>query len=125
VSGEQAPDANADPRLNVDTDRLHLILTPVELDMSWMRCARLATLSWPSASTLSYATQAMARAVSDTPESDASDQELKQTRRDPPPIDGRCNRCGWQGKVYRGRYGGHRCSVCFALQWGWMPRGDN
>jgi hypothetical protein len=33
VSGEQAPDHNADRRLNVDTDRLHLILTPVELDI--------------------------------------------------------------------------------------------
>jgi hypothetical protein len=43
---------------------------------------------------------------------------------DPPSIQGACNRCGYHGKVYPGRYGGHRCAVCFGLQWGWMPRGD-
>lgn len=42
---------------------------------------------------------------------------------DPPSIDGTCNRCGYRGKVYPGRYGGWRCAVCFALQNGWMPRG--
>ena len=27
-------------------------------------------------------------------------------------------------KVYRGRFGGHPCAICFGLQWGWLPRGD-
>jgi hypothetical protein len=33
VRGEQESDPNADPQLNVDADRLHLIVTPVELDI--------------------------------------------------------------------------------------------
>jgi hypothetical protein len=43
---------------------------------------------------------------------------------DPPSVEGACSRCGWHGQVYRGRYGGHRCAVCFGLQHGWMPKGD-
>jgi hypothetical protein len=33
VRGQQESDPKADPRLNVDADRLHLIVTPVELDI--------------------------------------------------------------------------------------------
>jgi hypothetical protein len=33
VPGEHAPDPTSDPRLNVDRDRLHLIVTPTELDI--------------------------------------------------------------------------------------------
>jgi len=33
VSAEQGPEPNVDPQLNVDADRLHLIVTPVELDI--------------------------------------------------------------------------------------------
>ncbi len=44
---------------------------------------------------------------------------------DPPSIDGRCERCGFRGQVYRGRFGGLRCTVCFGLQAGWMPRGSS
>jgi hypothetical protein len=43
---------------------------------------------------------------------------------DPPSVQGVCDRCGYQGMVYAGRYAGHRYAVCFALQHGWMPRGD-
>lgn len=42
----------------------------------------------------------------------------------PPSFRGVCHRCGYHGRVYPGRYGGHRCPVCFGLQHGWMPRGD-
>jgi hypothetical protein len=42
---------------------------------------------------------------------------------DPPSSQGTCNRCGYRGTVYPGRYGGHRCAVCFGLQYGWMPSG--
>ncbi len=38
-------------------------------------------------------------------------------------FDSQCDRCGWRGKVCPGGYGGYRCAVCFALQWGWMPCG--
>jgi hypothetical protein len=41
---------------------------------------------------------------------------------DPPSVQGMCNRCGYRGTVYAGRYGGQRCAVCFGLQHGWMPR---
>jgi hypothetical protein len=43
----------------------------------------------------------------------------------PPPLgfQGHCNRCGYAGVVYRGRYGGQRCAVCFGLQNGYMPPG--
>ena len=41
---------------------------------------------------------------------------------DPPSIEGHCSRCGWPGRVYRGRYGGWRCPVCFGIQNGYMPR---
>jgi hypothetical protein len=34
---------------------------------------------------------------------------------EPPSIDGACDRCGYRGKVYPGRYGGHRCAVCFGF----------
>lgn len=40
---------------------------------------------------------------------------------DPPSVEGSCNRCGYRGVVYPGRYGGQRCAVCFGLQHGWMP----
>ena len=43
---------------------------------------------------------------------------------DPPAVEGTCGRCGYRGPVYAGRYGGHRCAVCFGLQTGWMPRGE-
>ena len=33
VSSEQTPDHNAKPRLNVEPDRLHLVVTLVELDI--------------------------------------------------------------------------------------------
>ena len=33
MPGEQESDPKADTRLNVDADRLHLIVTPVELDI--------------------------------------------------------------------------------------------
>jgi hypothetical protein len=33
VSSEQTPDHNAEPRLNVEPDRLHLVVTPTELDI--------------------------------------------------------------------------------------------
>jgi hypothetical protein len=63
--------------------------------------------------------------VADTPEPGGVDkpQDVQQSRHSsPPPVEGRCGRCGWRGKVYPGRYGGFRCAVCFGLQWGWMPR---
>jgi hypothetical protein len=59
------------------------------------------------------------------PEPDAGDgrpQHEQSPHPNPPSVDGRCDRCGWRGKVYPGRYGGFRCAVCFGLQWGWMPR---
>jgi hypothetical protein len=72
------------------------------------------------------------RRVSETPEPEP-EPELDRGKRpedegvwrhpDPPSVDGRCGCCGWRGKVYPDRYGGHRCAVCFGLQWGWMPRG--
>jgi hypothetical protein len=43
---------------------------------------------------------------------------------DPPSSDGTCNRCGYRGRVYPGRYGDCRCAVCFGLQHGWMPKGN-
>ena len=43
---------------------------------------------------------------------------------DPPSTLGRCGRCGYTGAVYRGRYGGCRCAVCFGLQNGHMPSGE-
>ena len=62
--------------------------------------------------------------MSDTPEPDAADscahdEQLRHPN--PPSMDGRCDRCGWRGKVYPGRYGGYRCAVCFGLQWGGCP----
>jgi hypothetical protein len=39
-------------------------------------------------------------------------------------MQGACNRCGHRGTVYPGKFGGWRCAVCFAIQEGWMPRGD-
>lgn len=43
---------------------------------------------------------------------------------DPPALDRACGRCGFQGAVYAGRYGGQRCAVCYGLQNGWMPSGQ-
>ena len=43
---------------------------------------------------------------------------------DPPSSQGTCDRCGYRGAVYPGRYGGQRCAVCFGIQTGWMPRGE-
>ena len=43
---------------------------------------------------------------------------------DPPSRKGTCDRCGYCGAVYPGRYGGQRCAVCFGIQTGWMPRGE-
>jgi hypothetical protein len=43
---------------------------------------------------------------------------------DPPSRQGTCDRCGYRGAVYPGRYGGQRCAVCFGIQTGWMPRGE-
>ena len=43
---------------------------------------------------------------------------------DPPSCQGTCDRCGYRGAVYPGRYGGQRCAVCFGIQFGWMPRGE-
>ena len=63
--------------------------------------------------------------MSDTPESDAADECCEYEGSpipNPPVVEGRCDRCGWRGKVYPGRYGGFRCAICFGLQWGWMPR---
>lgn len=64
--------------------------------------------------------------MSETPEHDRGelpDEDEAWRQPDPPSIEGKCDRCGWRGKVYPGRYGGYRCAVCFGLQWGWMPRG--
>ena len=33
VPSEYAPDPNPEPRLNVEPDRLHLVVTPIELDI--------------------------------------------------------------------------------------------
>ena len=33
VPSEHAPDPNPEPRLNVEPDRLHLVVTPIELDI--------------------------------------------------------------------------------------------
>jgi hypothetical protein len=33
VSSEQTPDDNAEPRLNVDRDQVHLVVTTIELDI--------------------------------------------------------------------------------------------
>jgi hypothetical protein len=63
--------------------------------------------------------------VNDAPEpaKDKQPEPEEHSRQpNPPYVDGRCNRCGWRGKVYPGRYGGYRCAVCFGLQWGWLPR---
>ncbi len=43
---------------------------------------------------------------------------------DPPSSQGTCDRCGYRGAVYAGRFGGQRCAVCFGIQTGWMPRGE-
>jgi hypothetical protein len=85
----------------------------------------LATLSWPSALRVCCDSLVRARGVNDRPEPTEDDQpedEEQWRRLSPPAVDGRCDRCGWRGKVYPGRYGGHRCAICFGLQWGWMPR---
>ena len=43
---------------------------------------------------------------------------------DPPQSHGTCDRYGYCGAVYPGRYGGQRRAVCFGVQTGWMPRGE-
>jgi hypothetical protein len=35
---------------------------------------------------------------------------------DPPAVQGTCGCCTYRGPVYAGRYGGHRCTLCFGLQ---------
>jgi hypothetical protein len=59
-----------------------------------------------------------------TIEDSADQDEPFEPPADRPSIEGACNRCGYRGKVYAGRYGGYRCTVCFGLQHGWMPRGE-
>jgi len=58
-----------------------------------------------------------------TPPDDQADDTPYQPP-DPPSSEGSCNRCGYRGQVYPGRYGGYRCAGCFGLQHGWMPRGE-
>ena len=67
----------------------------------------------------------VSRAIANAP-ADDEPESLAQAQRfempDPPSV-GTCNRCGYHGAVYPGRYGGQRCAVCFGLQHGWMPKG--
>lgn len=81
--------------------------------------------SWQNGSKPCCTTSARGWIVSDTPEpedADSRSQDDQSPVADPPSVEGRCDRCGWRGKVYPGRYGGFRCAVCFGLQWGRMPR---
>ena len=122
---EQATNPNADRQLNVDADRLHLAVTPIELNIIVDALRSVGNCELAERFEPSYATQAMGRVVSDAPEPDDADgrsQDEQSRVANPPSVEGRCHRCGWRGKVYPGRYGGLRCAVCFGLQWGWMPR---
>ena len=60
------------------------------------------------------------------PTTDASNllAQARPFEPDPPSSQGTCDRCGYRGAVYAGRYGGQRCAVCFGIQTGWMPRGE-
>ena len=60
------------------------------------------------------------------PAADASNllAQARPFEPDPPSSQGTCDRCGYRGAVYAGRYGGQRCAVCFGIQTGWMPRGE-
>ncbi len=81
---------------------------------SRMPCARSATWSSPIGARQSCVGLVRRRVLSETPEPDDADQPADEDlwrRPDPPSIDGQCDRCGWRGKVYTGRYGGYRCAV--------------
>jgi hypothetical protein len=49
------------------------------------------------------------------PAADASNllAQARPFEPDPPSSQGTCDRCGYRGAVYAGRYGGQRCAVCF------------
>ena len=123
-SGDPLDPAN-DPRLNVDPDRLYLIVTPGELEIvvDALRSTGRLELAERFEAVLHQLRGATPPEQQLTSGGSDSGSHVEQSPYpDPPSVDGRCDRCGWHGRVYPGRYGGYRCAVCFGLQWGWMPQ---
>lgn len=125
VPGGDPLDPPDDRGLNVDPDRLYFVVTPGELEIV---VDALRSAGRPELADRFNAVLHRVRGGEDLEQRATGSggtttwSHLEQSPYpDPPSIDGRCDRCGWHGRVYAGRYGGYRCAVCFGLQWGWMP----